>query len=173
MRSKLTYLSGAVGAIALLGATALPASAATTGDTDTTFSLAGGTIDIAVQPTAALTNGNSGATSVTGALGNVTVTDSRGAVLGWTASAASTSFTSDTGTTSTAVTYSSRAITKTGTVTTASSGPVALTGTAAPVVVGTLVAGNNTATWNPGVSVTLPPTSLAGNYSGTITTSVA
>ena len=72
-----------------------------------------------------------------------------------------------------AVTYSSGAITKTGVVTTASSGVVALTALPLPVVLGTVVLPNNTASWNPALTVALPPTSLAGTYSGTINTLVA
>ena len=164
---------GSIGAVALLASVALPASAAPSGTTTTTFTLSSGTIDIAVPSNASLPAGNSGTTSVSGQIGSVTVTDSRGNVLGWTASAASTGFTGDSGTTSTAVSYSSGAVSKTGTVTAVSSGTVALTTVPAPVVVGTLVVGNNTATWNPTLTVTLPPNSLAGNYTGTVTTSVA
>ena len=173
MSKTRAIIAGGLSGFAILTVSALPASAAQTGDTTTTFTLAAGTLGIVVAPTAALTNGSSGATSVSGNLGDVTVTDSRGNVLGWTASAASTAFTGDTGTTSTAVTYNSGTVTKTGTVTTASLGTVALTTTAAPVVTGTLVVGNNTATWDPTLTVTLPPSSLAGDYTGTVTTSVA
>lgn len=172
MSKKFAYLSAAaIGAAALLATAALPASAAQSGDTVTTFALQGGTIDIVVQATAAITGGNSGATSASGQLGAVTVTDGRGVVGGWTASGASTTF-SNASTTSTAVAYNSGTVSTTGTVTATGSGTVALTGTAAPVVVGTLVTGNNTATWNPTLTVTLPATSTAGSYTGTVTTSV-
>ena len=166
-------IAGGIGTVALLSGGTLPASAAVTGDTTTTFTLAAGTLDIVVPATAALTNGSSGATSVSGSLGGVTVTDSRGNVLGWNVSAAATPFTSNTGTTSTAVSYSSGTVSKTGIVTTASLGTVALTTTPASVVVGTLVVGNNTASWNPTLTVVLPASSLAGAYTGTVTTSVA
>lgn len=145
MRKNFAYLSAAaVGAAALLATAALPASAAQTGDTTTTFALQGGTIDIAVRATAALTDGASGATSVSGSLGPVTVTDNRGIVGGWTASGASTTF-ANASTTSTAVAYNSGAVTTTGTVTATGSGTVALSGTAAPA---------SWARWSP---VTTPP----------------
>jgi hypothetical protein len=166
-------VAGGVGTVALLVSVALPASAAPSGTTTTTFTLSTGTLDIAVASNASLPGGNSGATSVSGQIGFVTVTDSRGNILGWTASAASTAFAGDSGTTSTAVSYSSGTVSKTGTLTVASSGTVGLTTTPAPVVLGTLVVGNNTATWNPTLTVTLPPNSLAGSYTGTVTTSVA
>lgn len=174
MTKNIKLLGGALlGAVALLGTAALPASAAQTGDTVTTFSLEGGTLDIVVAGLAALADGSSGATSVTGSLGPVSVTDGRGGTDGWTASAASTAFTSNTGTSSTGVTYASGAVTESGTSTTASSGTVAVGTVAAPVVVATLVSGNNTAGWAPTLTVTLPTSSLAGDYTGTVTTSVA
>jgi hypothetical protein len=166
-------VAGGIGTVALLVSAALPASAAPSGTTTTTFTLSSGTLDIAVASNASLPGGNSGTTSVSGQIGFVTVTDSRGNILGWTTSAASTPFTGDSGTTSAAVGYSSGTVSKTGTVTVASSGAVALTTTPAPVVAGTSVVGNNTATWNPTLTVTLPPNSLAGTYTGTVTTSVA
>jgi len=175
MKTRLAYLGAATAtAAALMVVTALPASAAQTGDTAVTFSLGGGTLDIAVPTSAALTNGVSGATSITGTLGATTVTDNRGLLTGWTSSAASTAFISTpAGTTSTVVTYGSGTITKTGFVTTTSSGSVPVTTTAVPVVVATLVQGVNTATWNPTLTVTLPATSTTGAYAGTVTTSVA
>jgi len=177
MSKNLKVLGGTLfGAAVVLAAAALPASAATSGTTDTTFTLTAGTIDITVAANAALTNGASGATSVSGKLGDVTVADNRGGTANWTVSAASTAFTSTTGSTtssSTAVSYNSGAITSTGTVTAASSGTVAVSAIAAPVATGTLVSGNNTATWNPTLTVTLPASSLAGTYAGTVTTSVA
>lgn len=57
-------------------------------------------------------------------------------------------------------------------VTATSSGAKTLTGTAVQVVGGTVVVGNNTATWNPTLTVTLPSSSTMGNYTGTITTSL-
>jgi hypothetical protein len=50
---------------------------------------------------------------------------------------------------------------------------VLLAAAPSPVVTGSSVVGNNTASWNPMLKVNLPSNSLAGNYSGTITTSVA
>ena len=174
MTNKLVYLgAAALGGAALLATSTLPASAAPTGGTVTTFALIGGSLNIAVQGTATVTGGDSGATTATGQLGQVVVNDGRGvAVGGWTTSASSTAFSNAT-TSSTAVTYGSGTPTKTGRVTATSSGTVPLTTAPAAVVVGTLVVGNNTATWNPTLTVTLPPDSTAGTYTGTVTTSVA
>lgn len=173
MSKKVATLAGILGAVALVGVTAPTASAAGTGDTVATFSLVGGTLNVSVPTNADLGTGSSGATLISGALGTTQVSDSRGLVLGWQASAAGTPFTSDSGTTSVAVTYSAGQVTKTGTVTAVSTGAVPLTNLPVPVVAGTLAVGNNTASWNPQVSVVLPPDSLTGTYDATITTSVA
>jgi hypothetical protein len=175
MSKTRAFIAGGIGTVALLTAGALPAFAAP-GDTVTTFTLDAGTLDISVQSDAALTDASSGAAFVSGNLGDVTVTDERGDVLGWTASAKSTVFTRTGGTTttSTSVSYNSGTINKTGTVTTTSSGDVTLSAIASsPVVTGTAVTGNNTASWDPTLTVNLPSDSLAGDYSGTVTTSVA
>jgi hypothetical protein len=174
MSKTRALIAGGICTVALLAAGALPASAAPTGDTTTTFTLAAGSLAIVVQPTGALTNGGSGATSISGTLGNVTVTDSRGNVLGWTTSAETDGFArTGGGTTSTGVTYNSGTVSSTGIVVATGLGPVALSGDPSPVVTGTVTIGNHTATWNPALTVTLPPSSLAGNYSGVVTTSVA
>ena len=174
MNKPRAFLAGGLGALALLAGGVSPAMAAP-GDTVTTFTLGAGTLAVAVQPTAALTDGDAGAVLVSGNLGPVTVTDSRGNILGWVASAKTTTFVSNTtpSTTSVAVAYSAGTITTTGIVVTTSSGVVPLTALPLPVVLGTVALGNNTASWNPALTVALPPTSLAGLYTGTVTTSVA
>jgi len=48
-----------------------------------------------------------------------------------------------------------------------------MTTSAVPVAEGTAAQGNNTATYVPTLTVTLPTTALAGDYAGTVTTSVA
>jgi hypothetical protein len=175
MSKTRALIAAGLGGIALLAAGTLPAAAATTGDTTTTFTLDAGTIDISVASLASLPNGVSGQPNVSGQLGPVNVTDNRGGVVGWTTSAASTVFerAGGTTTTSTSITYNSGVVNKTGDVTATSSGLKTLTTVATEVVTGTDVTGNNTASWNPTLTVNLPPNSLAGNYSGTVTTSVA
>jgi hypothetical protein len=143
------------------------------GDTVTTFALAGGALSVSVQPTATLTAGDSGDTTVTGSLGTVVVSDLRGGTDVWSASATSTTFTDSTGTTaSTAVSYSTGAIDSTGNIDIASGSPTVLTGAPVEVAAPTSVVGNNTASWNPTLTVTLPSDSVAGDYTGTIHTSV-
>jgi len=154
----------------------LPATSATAADTETTFTLSGGALTLTAAESAALGNTASGDTSVTGQLGTVSVTDARGGVVGWGASAASEDFTHSTanaGSTSTGITYTGGAVTESGTVTIADGTTTALTAAPAAVATATGVNGNNTASWNPTLDVTLPSSALTGAYSATVTTSVA
>lgn len=160
------------------------------GDTPSTFSLTpSGGLSIAV-PDGSVTPVNigtasTGAATLSGSLGNVTVTDGRGLLTAaWNANASSTDFT--TGTTPTADE----------TVTKANVGYWAGVGTAQVGQVGAFLAagtlatpvslagagaqvgswsgtGNNTVTWNPTITFTLSPSQVAGTYSGTITHSVS
>jgi hypothetical protein len=175
MRKQLNAVAGGIlGGLALLAANALPASAATSGDTITTFSLTGGELAVSVAASAALTNGASGAASVSGTLGSVSVTDARGGTTGWTASAVTTAFAhTGGGTTASGVSYNAGVVTETGDVTATSAGATALTAEAAAVVTASAVTGNNSGSWNPTLTVALPSNALAGDYTGTITTSVA
>jgi len=175
MPSRLFLAAAGICSAVLLAATAQPAFAAA-GDTTTTFALGGSTLSVSVQPTASLTDGASGATSVSGQLGVVRVTDLRGGVAAWSARATSTTFTNGgTGaglTESTGVSYDSGALTTTGTIVIAPKGAKSLSSSPTEVAGPTAVIGNNTAQWNPTVTVTLPSNSLAGTYSGTISSSV-
>lgn len=162
-------VAGAVLALLPVGS----AMAADTGDTTATFTLAGGSLDVTPAAGAALTNGAPGAASVSGSLGPVGVSDTRGTTAGWVLSAASTTFVDGAGSVSTGVSYNSGAATaSTGTVTPTSGGATSITAVA-PVAAGTLTSGNNTASYTPNLTVALPASALAGNYTGTVTTSIA
>ncbi len=155
-----------VSAAAVMAGTAFPASADTT---DVTFALAAGALAVSAQATAPLgAKGSSGTTSVSGSLGNTLITDNRGGTAGWSAKAATGTFT-DGPTSASAVSYNSGMPASTGIVVATSAGETTLTAVAAQVVAGTAVMGNNTATWNPTLTVTLPASSTAGSYAGTIT----
>ncbi len=174
MNKKLYTFGVLAGAAALMAGTAMPASAAA-GDTTTTFALAGSTLSITVQPTAALTNGATGASSVGGPLGLVKVTDLRGGTVNWSANATSTAFTGP-GTpasSSTGVSYNAGTMTTTGTITILPGTATTLNATPAKVAGPTMVLGNNTAEWNPVLTVSLPSSALAGDYTGTVNTSVS
>lgn len=149
------------------------AMAADTGDTTATFTLAGGSLDVTPAAGAALNDGAPGAASVSGSLGAVGVSDTRGSTAGWTVSAASSTFVDGAGSVSTGVSYNSGAATgTTGTVTAGSAGATSIT-TAAPVAGGTAASGNNSASYTPTLTVGLPASALAGDYTGTVTTSIA
>lgn len=171
-RNPLLVAVGAVAATAMLAATALPASA---DDTATTFTLTGGQLTLSVGATAALTNEASGvaANTITGTLGTVLVDDARGGTTGWVASAASTTFTGTGLSVSDGVAYTNGTVTETGTNTVTAANGQALTTVAVAVATATAVSGNNTASWDPTLDVAMPAGALAGDYAGTVTTSLA
>lgn len=170
MKIRTPLVLGTVVSAALL-ASALPASA---DDTATTFQLTGGSLTLAVQSTAALTNGASGSTAITGSLGAASVDDARGGTAAWTVSGASTAFTGAIvgGSSSTAVSYTGGVVTETGTITVADGTAKTLTSTPVSVIAPTALSGNNTASWTPSLAVTMPAGALADTYSGTVTTSI-
>ncbi len=143
------------------------------GDTVTTFTVDAGSLGLTAAGTADLGHVGTGAPSINGTLGQVVVTDGRGGTAGWTVTAVSTAFTNTTaaGPSSSGVSYDAGTVTKTGAVTTTAF-PGDVTAPAG-VLTGENVTGNNTATFNPSLTVTLPPNALAGDYEGTVTTSVA
>jgi hypothetical protein len=175
MRIRTPLLVTAATATMLAGA-ALPASAATgpgAGGTATTFTLGGGSLDVTVQTGATLTPGAPGAPNVTGSLGRVDVSDTRGSAAGWIVGATSTAFTHASGPSSDSVSYNSGVVSKdSGTVTGETKGATTINATTGVAVAdGTLASGNNTAHFTPDLTVALPAQALAGVYSGTVTTS--
>jgi len=174
MRKQLTSLGVAGVAIA---AVLVGSPAANAEDTTTTFELVAGGLTIAPQPSAALNTAQTGASDVLGLLGQVTVTDSRGNNSGWTVTVSSSDFalaaeSGDTTIAATQVQYNPGSVDRTGTVTTTPSAVAGLDA-AKTVVEGTAARGNNTASWNPTLTVGLPSDALAGVYTGTVSTSVA
>jgi hypothetical protein len=191
----------AVTAVAGIALTPVAASAATKphvlatshtavgGDPDTTVTFtttSTGVLAMTAPATAPLGTGAVGST-ISGSLGTVTVTDGRGLdAAAWTATASSSNWTvvggggaanetipvSDVG-------YAVGAITTTGTITAtgtdlpAGTAPGDFSGTPQTVVAGTAGVGNNTASWNPTISVAVPADVVAADYTGTITQSVA
>jgi hypothetical protein len=146
------------------------------GDTSTTFTLTSGTLAISVPGSANLGSFATGSTVVSGSLGGITVNDTRGALVAqWSASVASTDFTTGTATSNETVTKANVAYT-TGVGSSTGTGtfvPVGAASLAVPGVAGTWAGvGNNSTSWNPTVAMTLLGSQVAGTYSGTITHSV-
>ncbi|WFE37161.1 hypothetical protein [Micromonospora sp. WMMD998] len=180
MRKPLLTLSAAAAAVLALAA---PAAAAPSGDTIVTFTISTANLDISVPPSVNLGAVFAGST-VTGQLGNVTVTDSRSALSAtWTATVSSTAFTTGGGTPSETVLpnlveyWSGPAISTTGTGTFVPGQPTSadavtlnLPRTAFSKTSGS---GNNSATWNPSLRITIPADAVGGTYTGVITHSVA
>jgi hypothetical protein len=163
--------------------TALPASAATSGSTGTTFTLGAGALGISVPSSSSLGSGIPG-TTITGSLGNVTVTDLRGSLTGsWTASVSSTDFT--TGGATTAETVDKGNVSYASGLASATSGVAVMTpgqlttllaqslSASRTAYAATVTVGNTSAVWNPTINVAVPAAAVAGTYSGTITHSVA
>jgi hypothetical protein len=156
----------------------VPGAVTADAGTSATITIQGGALTITV-PTDA---GNLGtrantvsAGTITGALGQVQVSDARSAAAGsgWVASVISTAFTPPAGPAiaASAVSYTAGPITKVGTATYTANDPLDLNGVA-PVVTATGITGDNSATWNPTITVTVPGGMAAGVYSATITHSV-
>jgi hypothetical protein len=173
-------LAAAVGSASPAGATELAFSSGSQGgdpDTTVTFSVNSGALSMSAPVSADLGSGAPG-TTISGALGPVTVTDDRALLsASWTTTAASSDWTTGGATPpetipATDVGYDPGSITTTGTIT-ATGTPITLSGTAAPVVTGSSGVGDNTATWNPALSVAVPASAVGGTYTGTLTQSVS
>jgi hypothetical protein len=177
MKTRMLLL--AIAAVMLSVGTAVPSSAATTGGSAATITLTGGALSITV-PTSAGNLGTAansvGGETISGPLGPVQVSDARSAAAGsgWVASVIATAFTPPAGPAiaASAVSYTAGAITKVGTATYTADDPGDLTGVVAAVTA-TGITGDNSATWNPTISVVVPGGMAAGVYSATVTHSVA
>ena len=162
----------------LLWGAAGPARADTTGASGATITITGGSLSITV-PTGTIDLGTLvntvGGGTVSGTLGVVSVQDARSAVAGsgWVTSVISTAFTPPAGPAlaASAVRYSSGAIVKVGTATYTANDPTDLTGVSAAVTASGIT-GDNSATWNPTVTVAVPGGTAVGVYSATITHSL-
>ncbi|MEU8106936.1 hypothetical protein AB0C18_24770 [Nonomuraea muscovyensis] len=175
MRRPLLVLATAAG-LGLAAVTASPASAV---DTTVTFTITAGELAITAPASVNLASVATGAASVSGEIGPITVTDERGTLDGaWTATVTGTDFTTGGATPSETIgninlTYApgdATGTTGTGTFTPGAGGIINVPRTA---FTGTALTGNNSATWNPTITLTLPATAVAGTYTGTVTHSVA
>jgi hypothetical protein len=152
--------------------------------TTVTFTVTTGLLTLTVPAAAALPNVAPGATS-TGPLGTVTVTDDRALLAAsWTVTASTSTFTTGGATPAETIPvsdvgYAVGPVTTTGTITATGTNLPAgaaagdFSGTAQTVVAGTAGSGDNTAVWNPSISVAVPASAVGGSYTGTITHSVS
>ena len=155
----------------------VPSSASPDPDTTVTFTVTSGALFMSAPVSVNLGAGAPG-TTISGALGAVNVTDDRALLSAtWTATASASDWTTGAATPaetipSSDVGYSPGSITTTGTIT-ATGTSITLSSTATPVVTGTSGVGDNTATWNPALSVAVPAATVGGAYTGTVTQSVS
>ena len=159
-------------------------------NTTVTFTVTVGALSLTAPTTVNLGSGAPG-TTITGPLGggaagpSVVVTDDRALLTAsWIATASASSWTTGGGTPAetipvTDVGYSVGPITTTGTITaTATNRPAGaaagdLSGAPQAVVTGTAGVGDNTAGWDPAISVAVPAFAVGGIYTGTLTQSVS
>ena len=184
MRIRTKLATAAVTAGLALTAVTLPAHAATSGNTTTTFTLTAGALSISTPASASLGSAATGSATTSAQLGSVSVSDQRGALLGsWTASVSSSDFTTGAATSNETIAkanadyWSGAATATTGTGTFTPGQLTALNkvtlAAQRTAFAATAVVGNNTAAWNPTVIVNIPSAAVAGDYSGTVTHSIA
>jgi hypothetical protein len=171
-----------VAASAAVGGPAMPAARAAAqaaGDSATTvtFAVTSGLLTISTPTASNLGSGAPGST-ISGPLGTVTVTDNRALLnASWTVTASSTNFTTGTGTPAETIpagdaSYAPGTVTTTGTITTTAS-DITLSNSPQTVVVGSSGSGDNSASWDPTVSVAVPAAAVNGTYTATLTHSVS
>ena len=185
MKTLRAGLTALVGATMLLVALPVAAGAATTGTTTTTFTLNGGALSITAPGTTVnLGSASVGAGTITAQLGTVSVNDARGLLNGsWTSTVSASHFTTGGGTAAetigaTNVSYWSGAATATSGVGTLlgsqlTSGLAVAINAAQTAFTGGSLVGNNSASWDPTMVITIPAAAVVGTYTGTVTHTVA
>ncbi len=179
MRKPLLTLTAAAAAVVALAAPA----AAPSGDTIVTFTVATANLDISVPASVNLGAAFAG-NSITGELGNVTVTDSRAALNAtWTATVSSSSFTTGTGTPEETILPNLVEYWSGGgnldhryrhlRARPAHPGRCGHAERATGRLLEDLRRRNNSATWAPDIRITIPGGAVGGSYSGVITHSVS
>jgi hypothetical protein len=157
-------------------ASALAAPPPNDPDTTTTFSVTSGALTMTAPATANLGSGAPG-TTISGPLGTVTVNDARALLTAsWTATVSSTTWVTGGGTGAEviqpqAATYAPGTVTTTGTIS-VNPQTVTLSTSPQPVVTASSGTGNNTASWDPTISIAVPPAAVNGTYTATVVHSV-
>ncbi|MFE6505771.1 hypothetical protein [Kitasatospora sp. NPDC057738] len=170
---RLRILPAAAASVALVLVQPGFADAAADPSTTVTFTVTSGALSMSVPASAALGSGAPG-TQISSPIGPVTVTDNRALLsASWTVTVSETDFTNGSSTVAaTNAAYTVGAVTTTGTIT-ATPTNVTLSNSSQVVVTGSAGVGDNTASWDPTVSVALPAAAISGAYTGTLTHSVA
>jgi hypothetical protein len=169
MRKLLLVATGAL----VLAASAAPALAVT----PAYFDVTGGALTISAPSGSNVELGSqlasNSASVLSGHLGVVTVSDTRGGATTWTASVISSAFTPAAGPAvpGASITYDAGTITTLGPIVPVGGVFSNLTGVV-PVVTGTST-GPSSANWNPLISIAIPANLQPGHYTATITHSVA
>ena len=173
-------LTPAAGWAAVTGTSAHTSTLAGPGgdpDTTVTFEVTVGELAMTAPATSDLGPGVPGDT-ISHDLGQCRVTDNRALLnAAWTVTASATAFTTGEATPNETIPASDLAynpgnIDHTGTITVTGT-ERSLSGTPQTVIAGTAGVGNNTATWDPGMVLSVPDAAVGGTYSGTLTQSVA
>jgi hypothetical protein len=156
---------------------AAPSVASGDPDTTMTFTVTSGALTMTAPGIANLGSGAPG-TTISAPLGSVTVTDNRALFsASWTATASSTDFVTGGGGPGNTIpasdaNYDPGAITHTGTITTTPT-DITLANSPQTVVAGTAGSGDNSASWNPTISVAIPASAVGGTYTATLVQSVS
>ncbi|MEU1286968.1 hypothetical protein [Kitasatospora sp. NPDC005856] len=163
----------AVASVALVLVQPGLAGAASDPSTTVTFTVTSGALSMSVPVSSTLGSGAPG-TQVSAPLGPVTVTDDRALLsASWSVTVSETDFANGPSTVpATRATYTVGSVTTTGVIT-ATPTNVTLSNSPQVVVTGSAGVGDNTATWDPTISVALPAGAVGGTYTGTLTHSVA
>ncbi|MFD5437977.1 hypothetical protein ACFWJ4_38225 [Kitasatospora sp. NPDC127067] len=170
---RLRILPAAAASVALVLVQPGLADAAADPSTTVTFTVTSGALSMSVPVGAALGSGAPG-TQISSPIGPVTVTDNRALLsASWTVTASETDFTNGSSTLpATSAAYTVGTVTTTGTITVTPTN-VTLSNSPQVVVTGSAGVEDNTASWDPTVSVALPAGAISGTYTGTLTHSVA
>lgn len=182
MRKLLFSLLGIGAAVAAAAAAILPAApalAAGTGSTTATFTISTGTLSISVPASVNMGTVASGSPDVSALLGDVQVTDLRASLAGsWTTTVSSTNFVTGTGTgpetvPNSDVRYDPGDVVSSSGTGTFTPGTPGFLGAPITAFSATSETGDTVVTWDPQITITLPPAAVNGTYTGTITHSVA
>jgi hypothetical protein len=145
-------------------------------DTTVTFAVTNGDLTMTAPAAVDLGSGAPGS-DISGALGEVAVQDNRASLTAsWTVSASSTAYTTGTATPAetipaTDVDYAVGTITHSNNITLTGI-DITMSNTAQTVVTGSAGVGDNTASWDPTITVHVPALAVTGTYTGTIAHSV-